>query len=169
MRDVSNTLILLKEILISIQSTLTHMLELEDHKYEAIRNVDFFLLNQLNEKEEELIGVINLYEKKRQDTTDQLSTILGFDPVLTITEFMHKIPHEFQDAIRDCCLEIRKICDRISIATERNNYVLTSHSEIFGQILDLITDDHGISDQYNYFGTMRQSSESSLNLLDQIV
>ncbi|MGL4394216.1 MAG: flagellar export chaperone FlgN [Brevinema sp.] len=169
MKNITTIIVPLNDILISMHSILMNMLEIEDEKYEAIKNVDFVALNQLNEKEEELIGMMHSLEKIRQDQIDELSLLLGFDPTLTVTQFLHKLPVEHQELIKNSCFDIRKMCDRIAIASERNHYILSSHTEIFSQILDIVTGDGGMSDQYNYFGTAVSSAEPSLSLLDQIV
>ncbi|MGL4389206.1 MAG: flagellar export chaperone FlgN [Brevinema sp.] len=169
MKNSETIIIQLNNILISMYSILMNMLELEDKKYESIKNVDFISLNHLNEKEEELVGLISSFESKRQDVIDHLSLILGFDPSLTVTQVIHKLPIKSQEIIKNSCIDIRKVCDRIAIASERNHYILHSHTEIFSQILDIVAGDNGMSDQYNYFGSSVSSHEASLNLLDQIV
>lgn len=170
MKNVSEISGHLYEVLSSIKNVLKEMLEIEDFKYESIRDMNFNLLTQLNEKEEELVGRINLLEVQRYDIIESLSLLIGFEPSLTITQFVNKMPESYIEPVKNICWEIRNICDRISLATERNHYVLSTNAEIFDQILNLVTEDNFVRDQYNFLGNSHQVSPiSKLSVLDQIV
>jgi len=157
----------LLNILIQIKKTLENILEIEDSKYEALKDIEIYQLIILNDNEESFLKIFETLELQRQQIVETLSILIGFKPYDPISSFVAKLPKEYEKKISGICLEIKKISYRIDIATDRNRYILETNSDMITQILDYACGH--IGDQYNHCGVSRNSLVDSLHMLDQLV
>lgn len=157
----------LQSTLINIKELTLKIVELEDQKYESIKNMDMETLILLNEEESMFIQKIEQAESQRLQCIKDLSPILGNSIDIPLVELIPLFPEDTQTTFHRICLETKEICQRLSIITERNEYVLKTHSEIIGQILEL-TQEVPV-DQYNSQGLSTERKQQTLHMLDQLV
>ena len=155
------------DILSQIKDTVQKILETEDQKYDIIKNMEIDQLLVVNEEEADLLHKIEIFETKRVDLMETLSLKVGFDPQQPISKIAKFLPEEHQKNILSISMDIKKLCTRIDIITDRNEYILKNSVEIIAQILEL-TQGTPI-DQYNSQGLSADVKKHSLHMLDQLV
>lgn len=154
-------------ILLEIDQTISKIYEIEDQKYDIIKNMDIDQLMILNQEESLLVYQIDQLEQKRFAIVEKLATILGFDAHLPISQMALHFQADDREKILVLSINIKNICSRLDVVTERNDYILNSHSEIISQILTL---SQGVSvDQYNQKGIISEMKQQRLHMLDQII
>lgn len=151
----------------SIQESTIKILELEDQKYDIIKNMEMDQLIFLNEEESMYIQKIENAENSRIQIMEQLAPSLECSVDVSLSDFIVFLPKEHQETFQILCTETKELCKRLSVVTERNEYVLKTHSEIIGQILEL-TQELPV-DQYNSQGLSTERKQHSLHMLDQLI
>ena len=154
-------------VLVEIKAAVQKILDTEDQKYDIIKNMETDQLIAINEDESIILYNIENFEIKRMDLVETLSLKIGFDPQQPISKVALFLSKEYKDAILTISMDIRNICTRIDIITDRNEYMLNSSVEIISQILEL---SQGTSvDQYNSHGLSTDIKKHNLHMLDQLV
>lgn len=155
----------LLSVLEQTRTLLRDLLEGEDSKYEALRTLDIEKLIASNAKEEELLAYFDALERKRIDCAERFALLSGSASSASLSE-MAENAGAHKESFLKVGGEIRALNERMSIAAERNRYILASNSEIIGSILDLM---EGKSGQ-NYDNNGESSSDKhSLHMLDHTV
>lgn len=167
MQDILGVSEELENVLTKIKNILENVLEIEDAKYEALKDISIDILMSLNDDEEAYLKIFEKLEIQRQHIVDSLSLMIGFDPQAPISFFVEKLPTQYNELITKICYEIKKISYRITIATDRNNYILETNAGLITQILDY-TCGH-LNDQYNHQGLAHNELTKNLHVLDQLV
>ena len=157
----------LLDVLSQIKDTVQKILEIEDQKYDVIKNMEIDQLLVVNEEEVDLLHKIEILEAKRVDLIETLSLKIGFDPQQPISKIAKFLAEEDQENILSISMEIKKLCTRIDIITDRNEYILKNSVEIIAQILEL-TQGTPV-EQYNSQGLSADVKKHSLHMLDQLV
>ena len=157
----------LLDVLSQIKDTVQKILEIEDQKYDVIKNMEIDQLLVVNEEEVDLLHKIEILEAKRVDLIETLSLKIGFDPQQPISKIAKFLPNEDQENILSISMEIKNLCTRIDIITDRNEYILKNSVEIIAQILEL-TQGTPV-EQYNSQGLSADVKKHSLHMLDQLV
>lgn len=153
-------------VLQKIKITMNEMIDAADFKYTAIKEINLSEIIEANDRELLLLHQIEDLEKKRQDILETLSIQLGFDSSITISVLIQQFSLSFSPEIVNISKEIKNILVRLKISTERNSHILAANADIISHILDVVG--RSQSDQYNNFGSSRDSS-SMFHVLDQIV
>ncbi|SFB71246.1 FlgN protein [Brevinema andersonii] len=162
-----HTLMMFATVLKEIKNLMHGLLESEDNKYDALRSIDIYKLIKSNEIQEELLSSFEILEKVRQDHVETLSLMLGFDASLSLSEFAAKIPQPQADILLSESEQIRILAERISIATERNSYILNNNAEIIAQILEIAGGNLG--QHYDRYGSAAAETPIPLYVLDQTI
>ena len=157
----------LLDVLLQIKDTVQKILETEDQKYDIIKNMEIDQLLVVNEEEADLLHKIEILETKRVDLIETLSLQIGFDPQQPISKVAKFLPEGYQEIVLSTSMDIKKLCTRIDILTDRNEYILKNSVEIIAQILEL-TQGTPV-EQYNSQGLSADIKKHSLHMLDQLV
>ncbi len=151
----------------SMKDYVQKIFDIEEQKYEVIKNLDMELLIKYNEEESVLVQQIENIEKQRLNLVAKLSTTIGYEPEIPISQLATLLPKEYQQQVLDITGAIKVICSRLDVITERNEYILKSNSEILNQILDI--SQGNTQDQYNSQGMTTELKKQSLHMLDQLI
>ena len=157
----------LSDILTQMRTIVEKILIIEDEKYEAIKEMNIEPLIALNEQEDELVFQIDSLETKRLNVIESLSMHYGFSIDIAVVALADFLPQETGQEILHLSKEIKSICERLGIITERNEYLLANSTEMITQILELVQGN--THDQYNQHGSSTESKKSQIHMLDQIV
>ncbi len=151
----------------SMKDYVQKIFDIEEQKYEVIKNLDMELLIKYNEEESVLVQQIENIENQRLELVAKLSTTIGYEPTIPISQLATLLPKEYQQQVLDITGAIKAICTRLDVITERNEYILKSNSEILNQILDI--SQGTTQDQYNSQGLTTELKKQSLHMLDQLI
>ncbi|MGL4677064.1 MAG: flagellar export chaperone FlgN [Brevinema sp.] len=155
------------EILLQMKTYIQKIFDIEEQKYDVIKNMDMEQLVIYNEEEVTFVQKVDNLENNRLELTTILSTIVGCSPNTTISQLALLLPQEHQQKILDTCAKIKTLCNRLAIVTERNEYILQYNIEVITQISDLSQGD--LTEQYNNQGMTADIHKQHLYMLDQTI
>ncbi|MGL5956820.1 MAG: flagellar export chaperone FlgN [Brevinema sp.] len=155
------------EILSQMKAYIQKILDIEEQKYDVIKNMNIDQLILYNEEEAAFVRKVDHLEIKRLELTTKLSTSIGCPPDITISQIALLLPIEHQQNILEICSEIKALCNRLEVVSERNEYILQQNVEIITQILDLSQGD--LTEQYDKQGMTSDINKQHLYMLDQII
>lgn len=155
----------LRDVMKRMDVNLNHILELENQKYTALKQVDMENLNRINTDEEDYILYSDSLDKKRMAIIMDLAETIGFDKSLRLEKMLEYFPIEWHETFREIRDSIRKKTHKLEITMKENAEIIKSNLEIVNFTLSLVHQDTD-NDTYDYHN--KKKSEKQYNLIDRM-
>ncbi|MCX7882874.1 MAG: flagellar protein FlgN [Brevinematales bacterium] len=120
-------------------SLLDRVLQLEEKKYQALKDVNLEELMTINDREEILLQEIHLKEEKRQHLFQQIHPSAP-----DFHTFLSSIDNEeYHHTFQNIYIQLAELRDRIKMQSEENKHLIQLNSEIISMTLGLFQKTHG--------------------------
>ncbi len=156
-----NTQKLIK-LLESVKENVQKIYDMEEKKYFIVKDMELDNLMHLNEEESIAVQKIERLDSERTALIKAMSSELGCSEDITVSDLCPLLPEHFRKDLMRVSTEIKNICTRLEICTERNDYILRSNSEILSNIIE-------ISSGAVHDGVSEEVRKQSLQMLDQLI
>jgi len=136
---------LMIKLLNSLKETLNYELEsvkkiyqLENNKYDELRDVNLKEIMKINIEEDYLLQYLDSIENKRSDLVSKISKELKCNEITTINEIINNLPDDFQeyknyfDKINQ---EIRSYTKKLLLLTKENSELIRINLDIINMTL----------------------------------
>ncbi len=154
----------LQKILIKIRDEVKLLLQLENEKFTALKEVDVKELLRLNALEEEHLSVMSEYDRQRQVLIVELAEFHGLDISLSLSELVKKFPANAGLSLVELGEDIRHDTRRLDISVRENKSLIQANMEIIQMTLSYA----GQEEKIGYEHSDGYSASSTLAMVNHI-
>ncbi len=158
-----------KELLKLESLHLESLVNLEDDKYEALKQVDVVSLMKINNDEEDILHNLSSIERKRKELIQTLSKIYNFNPNITLSDLFAYFRDEKDMTLKNELMELRAaIKDRVGklqLSLQENSHIIQANLEIIGLTLNF-ANRNSQKETYNYRN--KREDKGSIYLINQL-
>lgn len=158
-----------KELLKLESGYLSSLVNQEEEKYEALKQVDVTSLMRINNEEEEILHRLASVERKRKELIQTTSKIYGFTPNLSLSELFEHIFDKDDGVIKkelmEMRLNIKEEIGKLQVALQENSHIIQANLEIIGLTLNF-ANRNAQKETYDY--RIKKESKESLYLINQL-
>jgi hypothetical protein len=168
--DWMNYLKSFKDLLKKEAFLISKLVDLEEEKYEALKQVEMKDLMRLNTLEEEILHSMDGVEEKRKNVLSILSETFHFDINLSLSKVLNFIPddkfYDLKQELETLRQEIKAATGKLQMAVRENSEMLHSNMEIINLTLNFANRNFQ-RETYDY--RMKKTMAENRYLVNQIV
>lgn len=164
-KSLTDLLDVFRKVLKDADHSIQQLLQLEEKKYDALKQVSVKELMRINSVEEEIVQLIDALEKKRQDTLMLLADVLHVKPSIQLQDLIRHLPDRYQGEFQVLRDSIRNKTDRLDITMRENAALIQTNLDIMNFTMNFATRS-AQQDTYNYRD--KKESKENVNIINQI-